>query len=51
MPLMHAQSVIFTMHYFYVHANNTVMNPLVIISPLHNQYVGNIGVWDQFLLF
>jgi len=49
MSLMHAQAVIFTMWYFYVHANNIVN--LVIISPLrnHKQDVGNIGVWDQFL--
>jgi len=50
MPLMNAQSVIFTMLYFYVHANNTVTS-LVISSALHNnkQYVPSIGVWDQFL--
>jgi len=49
MLLMHAQTVIFTMPYFYVHKNNTVTY-LVIISPLHKQDVRNIGVHDHFLL-
>ena len=50
MPLMHAQAVIFTMPFFYVHTNNTVTS-LSNNLPLHNhkQDVRNISIWDQFV--
>jgi len=46
MPLMHAQAVIFTMHYFYVQKNNTVTS--LSDNFAITQEVWNIGVWDQF---
>jgi len=47
MPLMHAHTIVFTMRYFYVQANNIVTS----LWPLHNrkQDVGNIIVWDKIL--